>query len=151
MRIAIDTGGTFTDCLYVRKGAIRILKVPSTPQDPAQAIGQALGRILAAPESGEQAECLDIIHGTTVGTNALLERRGARVALVTTAGFEDLLELGRQNRPQLYNFDVQRPPALIPRKLRHGIAERTAADGTILFRPSAAELARLRAWLKKTG
>ncbi|HJY87020.1 MAG TPA: hydantoinase/oxoprolinase family protein, partial [Candidatus Acidoferrales bacterium] len=151
MRIAIDTGGTFTDCLYVRKGAIRILKVPSTPQDPAQAIGQALGRILAAPESGEQAECLDLICGTTVGTNALLERRGGRVALVTTAGFEDLLEIGRQARPRLYDFFVERPAPLVPRERRFGLNERVGPDGRALTRPTRAELSRILGRVERSG
>ena len=94
LRIAIDTGGTFTDCVWAEHGQIRMLKVFSTPTDPSQAIVAALQRI--------NHECaLVLLHGTTVGTNTLLERKGARTALVTTTGFEDAIEIGRQNRPKL--------------------------------------------------
>jgi N-methylhydantoinase A len=86
---------------------------------------------------------LDIIHGTTVGTNSLLERRGARVALVTTTGFEDLIEIGRQARPRLYDLNVQREPPLVARALRWGVAERTAAGGKNLRKPTQAEVRRL--------
>src|SRR4030042_5583961 len=119
MRIGIDTGGTFTDCVVIEGGAVRILKVFSTPDNPARGIVDGVFR--AAPED---SRALDIIHGTTIGTNSLLERRGARVALVPTAGFEDLIEIGRQNRPRLYDFNVRRDPALVPRQLRFGVAER---------------------------
>jgi N-methylhydantoinase A len=145
MRIAIDTGGTFTDCVFVRDGKLEILKVPSTPRQPARAIGEALHRILTAGsrEPRDVQEALDLICGTTVGTNALLERRGGRVALVTTAGFEDVIEIGRQARPRLYDFFVERPAPLVPRERRFGLAERIAADGRALLRPRQAELARV--------
>ena len=103
MRIAVDTGGTFTDCIFVREGELRILKVPSTPENPARAIGEAVRKVLAESPTAAK-ERLEVTCGTTVGTNALLQRRGGRVALVTTAGFEDVLEIGRQARPQLYDF-----------------------------------------------
>src|SRR5579884_1931427 len=103
MRIAIDTGGTFTDCVWVEHGRVRMLKVFSTPQDPSQAIVDAIGRVLEAQASND-GSALVVLHGTTVGTNALLERRGARVAFVTTTGFEDTIEIGRQARPKLYDF-----------------------------------------------
>ena len=94
LRIAVDTGGTFTDCVWIdgESGRLRMLKVFSTPQDPSQAIVEALRKIA---HEGE----LVLLHGTTVGTNTLLERKGARTALVTTAGFEDAIEIGRQARP----------------------------------------------------
>ncbi len=153
MRIAVDTGGTFTDCVYVRNGAIEILKVPSTPREPAQAIGEALDRILTAPaqEPRGAADRLDLICGTTVGTNALLERHGGRVALVTTAGFEDLLEIGRQARPRLYDFFVERPAPLVPRERRFGLRERVGADGRALARPTDAELARMVRSVEHSG
>ncbi len=94
---------------------------------------------------------LEVIHGTTVGTNSLLERHGARVVLVTTAGFEDLLEIGRQARPRLYDLDVQREPPLAPRNLRFGIKERTAADGKIIRSVSQAELRRLLRRVKESA
>lgn len=138
LRIAVDTGGTFTDCVWVDResGRPRMLKVFSTPEDPSRAIVDAVRRI--AP-GGEYV----ILHGTTVGTNTLLERKGARTALVTTAGFEDAIEIGRQNRPRLYDFFFERVEPLVPSELRLGVNERTAADGEVLSRPSARELARL--------
>jgi len=141
MRIAVDTGGTFTDCVFVRNGCLEILKVPSTPRNPAEAIGNALQKILA--DDRDATSPLDLTCGTTVGTNALLERRGARVALVTTAGFEDVLEIGRQARPRLYDFFVDRPAPLVPRQRRFGLHERIAADGRALRKPSRAELTRI--------
>jgi len=144
MRIAIDTGGTFTDCVFVRDGALTILKVPSTPRRPAEAIGEALHRIFSArTEKSSATEALDLICGTTVGTNAMLERRGGRVALVTTAGFEGVLEIGRQARPRLYDFFVEKPAPLVPRECRFGLRERVGADGRALLRPTRRELARI--------
>lgn len=134
----MDTGGTFTDCVFVRDGRLEILKVPSTPENPARAIVQALENVLAAPDPSLELTC-----GTTVGTNALLEHRGGRVALVTTAGFEDVLEIGRQARPKLYDFFVDRPAPLVPRERRFGLRERIGADGRVVLRPSAAEIARI--------
>jgi N-methylhydantoinase A len=157
MRIAIDTGGTFTDCVFVRDGKLHILKVLSTPHDPAAAIGHALEKVFAGGRSFSsdrsqgkkqglqplKSEILDLTCGTTVGTNALLERRGGRVALVTTAGFEDVIEIGRQARPRLYDFFVERPAPLVPAARRFGLRERIAADGRVLLRASREELARV--------
>ena len=136
LRVAIDTGGTFTDCVWIDHGRLRMLKVFSTPADPSQAIVEALGKI---DHEGE----LVILHGTTVGTNTLLERKGARTALVTTAGFEDAIEIGRQARPKLYDFFFDRIEPLVPADLRFGIEERTASDGEILTEPSLADLESL--------
>src|ERR1700722_4754737 len=111
MRIAFDTGGTFTDCVLVRDGRIEILKIPSTPRQPAEAIGLAIERIA---DLGMDMSALDLICGTTVGTHALLQRKGGRVALVTTRNFEDVLEIGRQARPNLYDLMVKKPQPLIP-------------------------------------
>jgi N-methylhydantoinase A len=146
MRIGVDTGGTFTDCVILERGEVKILKVFSTPDDASRGILEGVRR-LALPF--RPAGSLDIIHGTTVGTNSLLERRGARVALVTTAGFEDLIEIGRQARPRLYDLEARHAPPLVPRDLRIGIEERTAASGKILQRPSAAAIARLARKLKR--
>jgi N-methylhydantoinase A len=142
MRVAIDTGGTFTDCLFLRHGHVEILKIPSTPENPAKAIANALAEIRSRTSGSEWGE-LDLTCGTTVGTNALLERRGGRVALVTTAGFEDVLEIGRQARPRLYDFFVERPVPLVPRERRLGMRERVGADGKIVLRPSSAEILRV--------
>ena len=138
LRIAIDTGGTFTDCVWIdpSSGRLRMLKVFSTPADPSQAIVEAVAKI--APQGR-----LVLLHGTTVGTNTLLERKGARTALVTTAGFEDAIEIGRQARPKLYDFFFDRVEPLVAKELRFGIRERTAADGEILTEPTAADLRAL--------
>lgn len=126
LHIGIDTGGTFTDFVVFdpRLSALQTFKIPSTPHDPSEAILTGL-RTLAAQEART------IIHGSTVATNALLERKGACTALVTTAGFEDVLEIGRQNRPELYNHFVQRPAPLVPATLRFGINERISATGKV--------------------
>ena len=137
--IAIDTGGTFTDCVWRDRGRLRMLKVFSTPADPSQAIVEAIRRITEENSIGD----LILLHGTTVGTNTLLERKGARTALVTTAGFEDAIEIGRQARPKLYDFFFERIEPLVPKDLRFGINERTASDGTILTSPTPEELQTL--------
>jgi N-methylhydantoinase A len=138
LRIAIDTGGTFTDCVWIDPSTrrLRMLKVFSTPTDPSQAIVEAIRAIAA------EAEFI-LLHGTTVGTNTLLERKGARTALVTTAGFEDAIEIGRQARPRLYDFFFDRIEPLVAKDLRFGIEERTAAAGEILTEPTAADLQKL--------
>ncbi len=137
LRVAIDTGGTFTDCVWIdNSNRLRMLKVFSTPADPSQAIVEVLHKI---NHEGE----LVILHGTTVGTNTLLERKGARTALVATAGFEDAIEIGRQARPKLYDFFFDRVEPLVPSDLRFGIDERTASDGEILTSPSPAGLKSL--------
>ncbi len=140
MRIAFDTGGTFTDCVYLRDGRIEILKIPSTPHQPADAIDLALRQILA---SGAEDSSLDPVCGTTVGTNALLQRKGGRVALVTTRGFEDVLEIGRQARPRLYDLMFEKPEPLVPRARRFGLHERLDYRGHVLVSPSRAEIARV--------
>ncbi|HEV2351848.1 MAG TPA: hydantoinase/oxoprolinase family protein [Terriglobia bacterium] len=148
MRVAVDTGGTFTDCVVLEGSRIKILKVFSTPDDSALGILEGVHRIACAMP---RDSTLDVIHGTTVGTNSLLERRGARVALVTTAGFEDLIEIGRQNRPRLYDLNVGREPPLVPRPMRWGVLERTTASGEILLRPRLGDLQRLTGLIRRAG
>ena len=111
MRVAIDTGGTFTDCVYLQDGKLVVLKVFSTPHDPGAAVLDGLRKIAASPE-------LVVRHGTTVGTNAMLERKGARVAFVTTEGFEDTIAIGRQARPRLYDWFQPAPECLVSEQLR---------------------------------
>jgi N-methylhydantoinase A len=128
IRIGIDTGGTFTDFVVARGSRLTAFKAASTPRNPAEAILSGIARILAdAATVG-----FEIVHGTTVATNALLERRGACTALITTEGFEDVIEIGRQARPDLYNLMVTRREPLVPRELRFGASERTGPDGSIL-------------------
>ena len=137
LRIGIDTGGTFTD-FVVRDGAsVRVHKVLSTPADPARAVLTGLAELFPGGCDGE------ITYGSTVATNALLERRGARVCLVTTAGFEDVLEIGRQTRPDLYALEPRVPPPLVARADRLGARERTTFDGRVLTALTEAELRRV--------
>ena len=129
-RIGVDTGGTFTDFVYAADGQIHVFKVASTPDDPSRAITEGLRRIIE--EHSPRLPEVEVVHGTTVGTNALLQRRGARVALVTTAGLEDVIEIGRQARPELYNLNAIKPAPLVAAELRYGVAERVAASGEVI-------------------
>ncbi len=140
--VGIDTGGTFTDLAAIVGGRLRVHKVLSTPDDPARAAVTGLKALLEG-EHPELAPDL-ITYSSTVATNALLEHKGARVLLLTNAGFEDLIEIGRQNRNDLYSLAPQRPEPLVPRALRLGVAERTYFDGKVARRLSAAELRRVR-------
>ncbi len=139
-RIGVDTGGTFTDFVFVKDGQVQLFKVPSTPEDPSLAIKQGLARIAADA---------DVVHGTTVGTNALLQRRGARTALITTRGFEDVLAIGRQARPELYNLNAIKPPPLVDDDLRFGVGERVVASGEVLEPLDDAGLPQLVETLKQ--
>lgn len=144
MRIGVDAGGTFTDFVVLHdSGRLEVFKLRSNPHAPAQVILEGLHRAGALRQT-------EVVHGSTVATNALLERKGAKTAFVTTAGFEDLLEIGRQNRSELYNLTpIPRPP-LIPRDLCLGVNERSYHDGSIARRPSAAELVRLITHIRKS-
>jgi N-methylhydantoinase A len=146
LRIAIDTGGTFTDCVWIDASSheLRMLKVFSTPADPARAIVEAISKIAPATE-------FILLHGTTVGTNTLLERKGARTALVTTVGFEDAIEIGRQARPKLYDFFFDRIEPLVSKELRFGIEERTSADGKVLTSPNTTDLKGLAERVAQTN
>src|SRR5262245_55309981 len=123
-RIGVDTGGTFTDFVVIRDGKIEMFKELSTPRQPDDAIMQGLERI-------ESSSVKEVIHGSTVATNALLERKGARTALLTTEGFEDVIIIGRQTRRELYNIFVTRPEPLVPDGLRFGVRERMLYDGSV--------------------
>jgi N-methylhydantoinase A len=120
--VAVDTGGTFTDVVAVIDGAVTVRKVSSTPDDPSRAVIEGIRQVA-------EGRPYVLIHGSTVGTNTLLERTGARVALVTNRGFEDVIEIGRQNRPQLYAMIGHRPPPLVARPDRHGISGRVGPEG----------------------
>ena len=151
MQIGVDIGGTFTDIVALdREGRLVLTKVPTTPKDLLDGIGAAVRRILAqtgaAPGSVER-----FIHGTTVATNAVLEQKGAVTAILTTAGFEDVLELGRQKRSRMYDLEmeVETPTFLVPRRRRVGVRERLDARGAVLVPLDEdqvrAEVAALRA------
>jgi N-methylhydantoinase A len=140
LTIAIDTGGTFTDCVYRASGKLQVLKLPSTPDDPGRAILAAIEQIAARVG----ASSLEVRHGTTVATNALLERKGARVAFVTTAGFEDTLAIARQSRPSLYNWNHHRPEPIAASDCCFGVPERIGPDGAALLVPTQRSLRELR-------
>jgi N-methylhydantoinase A len=131
-RMGVDSGGTFTDvCLFEEStGRVEVWKVPSTPDDPsrgiAQGVAEGMERVGAAP-----ADIGYFGHGTTVATNALIQHRGVPTGLITTEGFRDLLEIGRQKRPELYDLQADKPPVLVPRDLRLEVPERVHHDGTI--------------------
>jgi N-methylhydantoinase A len=157
MRIAIDTGGTFTDCVYLKGAVPEVLKVLSTPDDPAKSVLEAISQITARVAADLQARkrpgghTLEVRHGTTIGTNALLERKGARVAFVTTAGFEDTIAIGRQARQDLYNWMATPKPCVVPAELRFGVKERVSAEGATLLSPSEEELAELCEKIRTSG
>ncbi len=125
--VGVDTGGTFTDLIAFIGSEVRKLKVLSTPADPAAAVLGGLRELLAGTEIGV------LTYGSTVATNALLQRKGARVILLTTAGFEDVIEIARQTRPLLYDLEPSPPAPLVPRARRFGVTERTLHDGSILI------------------
>lgn len=134
MRISIDVGGTFTDVILAdeRQGSFHYAKTPTTHDDLAEGVLKGLEEILKV--SGRSMEDLDyLIHGTTIGTNAIVEGKGARVGLITTAGFEDVLEIRRVARPQeaAFDFEVDNPPPLVPRYLRKGVVERINSRGEV--------------------
>src|SRR5688572_27590451 len=133
----VDVGGTFTDVVLLDGPHPRAVKVPTTAGDQSE--GLVAGLQVASPDRGVTA----VAHGTTTATNAVLERRLARTVLVTTAGFRDLLVIGRQERPSLYDLSVVRPPPVVPSDLVVTVAERTAADGSVVLPLDPAEMERV--------
>jgi N-methylhydantoinase A len=131
--IGIDTGGTFTDFVVIDENGIRVHKEPSTPENPAHAVIAGYRHLIGSAHA-------NVVHGSTVATNALLERKGARVILITTAGFEDVLEIGRQTRRVIYDINVTKQPPLVPADRRLGISERLSETGAVLSAPSEEQL-----------
>src|SRR5829696_1158189 len=137
-RIGVDSGGTFTDvCLFDEQdGRVEVWKVPSTPDDPSRGIAggveEALRRVAPGAAGPPAASVSYFGHGTTVATNALIQHRGVRTGLVTTDGFRDLLEIGRQKRPDLYDIQADKPSVLVPRDLRLEVPERVDHGGEIV-------------------
>lgn len=151
MIVAADTGGTFTDIVGVGSdGKLKAIKVRSTPSDPGDAVIRGIGQLCQlagfGPENVER-----LLHGTTVATNSVLERRGANTALITTKGFRDVLLIGRQSRPRLFSLDARRTPPLLRRSQIFEIDERTDADGNVIQRPSAADIGTLADRFKEQG
>ena len=122
--VGVDVGGTFTDFVVLRDGDLQIHKLPTTPEDQSRAIAAGFDELAIG--------AAEVVHGMTVATNALLERRGARTALLTTAGFADVLVIGRQNRPDIYRLHQERPPSLVEDEWRLEVNERIDRDGNIV-------------------
>jgi N-methylhydantoinase A len=140
VEVGVDVGGTFTDFVGFRGREIVTAKLPTT-RDPSAAV------LAGMRDLGAKV----MAHGTTVATNAILERRGARTAFVTNAGFEDLLTIGRQNRPSLYDLRVTRPPPAVPRERCFGIRARVDARGRVLLRPTRREIDRVARAVRRSG
>jgi N-methylhydantoinase A len=151
VRIGIDVGGTFTDmvCMW-DEGKALYLKGLSTQPDQSTGVGALLTRLLAHLDADDDViDC--VVHGTTVATNTILERDGARTALWTTAGFRDVLHIGRQTRRELYSLTPTAAPPLVPRQLRREVVERVATDGSVLSLPDPSDLAREADRLSEAG
>lgn len=154
MRLGIDVGGTFTDLVLIddQSGQIHYTKTLTTPGSLADGVLTGIEKILA--ESGARMQDVDyLVHGTTIGTNALIERKGARVGLITTAGFRDVLEIARIERPDegLYDMTVDLPEPLVPRYLRLEVVERVAADGQVVTPLDEASVVQAAERLKDAG
>ena len=148
--LAVDTGGTFTDLVLLREGQIRTLKVSSTPEDPSQAVLDGILKIFGITDvASSKDDPFTLLLGSTVATNTLLERRGAKVLLVTNRGFEDVIEIGRQNRPQLYALVGHRLPPLVMRDDRVGISGRIGPQGEEIEPLDLEELATLTVRIKE--
>ena len=141
--LGVDVGGTFTDFFLWEDGRLSVYKRPSTPDDPARAV------LAGLDEAGWRPD--EAVHGSTVATNAVLERKGARTALITTKGFRDVLAIGRQTRPKLYDLEPRRPPPLVPDELRLEADERLDHHGEVLQSLSADEVERLLDRLSRRG
>ena len=152
MRIGIDVGGTFTDVVLVdeRAGAFHYTKTPTTHYDLAEGVLKGLKEILEITEAS-MGDVDYLIHGTTIGTNAIVEGKGARVGLITTAGFEDVLEIRRVARPKeaAFDFGADNPPPLVPRYLRKGVVERLNSRGEVVTPLDEASVRRVVAYFKE--
>ena len=151
-RVGFDVGGTFTDftLLAEHTGELHYFKVPSTPHDPSEAIQSGLAHLMREYEiSGD--ELVHVGHGTTVATNMVIERRGSRCALVTMRGFRDVLEIGRQTRPHLYDYNITKPEPLAPREWRFEVTERVTADGSVLTPLNEDEVVEIAKQLAAAG
>jgi N-methylhydantoinase A len=142
-RIGVDTGGTFTDFVFQDGPSLKTLKLPSTPQNPSISILTGLKPL------GE--EHFELIHGTTVATNAFIQKKMAKTAFLCTRGFEHILHIGRQNRISLFTLDVRKGSPVVPISLCYGIDERTLKDGTIIIKPDKGKIESLAAQLKAKG
>src|SRR3712207_4090921 len=152
LRVGIDIGGTFTDLIAVdaATGELFVGKTLTTPAEPSEGVEAGLRQTLAG--AGHEAPSVgELIHGTTLVTNALIERKGATTALVTTRGFRDAVEIRREGRYDLYDLFIELPPPLAPRRRRLEVDERVLADGTVLTRLDPAQVPDLVARLRALG
>jgi len=151
-RLGVDIGGTFTDLVVVDEttGAIRVGKVLTTPKDPAHGVEQGIQSLLDEARV-DPGRVRAVVHGTTLATNALIERKGARTALLTTEGFRDALEIGREGRYDMYDLFIDPPPPLVPRHLRREVPERLLPDGSVLRPLDEAAARRVIAGLIEDG
>ncbi|MFC0410358.1 hydantoinase/oxoprolinase family protein [Roseomonas elaeocarpi] len=151
MMVGVDIGGTFADFVALEPGSgrVRTLKVLTTPLTPGRDVAAGLDRL--ASEGVDPADVTRFVHGTTVGVNTIIQRRGARLALFTTAGFTDMLELARLRMADPYSLFCERPAPLIPREHVFGIVERMGADGTVLQSPGEADVAAALAAAQRAG
>ena len=151
-RAGVDIGGTFTDLLVVNSatGDFTVGKVLTTPDDPSRAVEEGLREMLE--RAGVEAGAVQhLVHGTTLVTNAVIERKGARTALITTCGFRDSIEIGRENRYDLYDLMLEQPRPLVPRHLRFDVPQRTLADGSRAQALDEANVAALTRELAEAG
>src|SRR5690242_5857952 len=152
LRVGIDIGGTFTDLILIddSTGELTVGKVLTTPSNPSQAVADVLADALRRA-GGQPADVQHVIHGTTLVTNAVIERKGSRTALLTTKGFRDAYEIAREHRYDLYDLFLEMPEPLVPRYLRLEVDERVYADGSVSKAPDADQVARLVGELRDKG
>src|SRR5215470_17776010 len=133
IRVGVDVGGTFTDLVLhdPRRDLVHTGKLLTTPDDPSEAIVNGIVRLLQEKDL-KAADLHSIVHGTTLVTNTVIERTGATVGLITTEGFRDVIEVGRETRYDLYDLFLEAPPTLVPRHRRHEVKERTDFEGAVL-------------------
>src|SRR5947207_10931031 len=151
-RIGVDIGGTFTDLVVFDdvSGSFAVGKTLTTPRDPSEAVEKLVLETLER-EGLAASSVQQLIHGTTLVTNAIIERRGSRTALLATQGFRDSIEIGRENRYELYDLMLEMPQPLVPRYLRFGVPQRTLADGTTLQELDTAFVEKLTRELMANG
>ena len=146
-RLAVDTGGTFTDIVYIDDDAMQVVvdKVTTTPQDLSRGVLEAIRKIHV-----DMSEVALFIHGTTAGLNTIAQRKGARVGLITTRGFVDILEMTRSSRKEIYNYLWKKTKPLVPRYLRYGVSERTNFRGEIVEKLDEEETTLFRSRMLST-
>ncbi len=143
--LGVDIGGTFTDFVLFDGKELKINKVISTPHNPAAAVFEGVRSLKISKE------LINIVHGSTVATNTLLERKGAKVALITTKGYEDIIEIGRQTRSRLYDLFISRESPIVAEELRWGIEERISATGEVIHKVKKADLRGIKTRLRRNG